>query len=235
MIWVIQWNETPITHAAIRGSCVILDGLDKLTPDVLSSLVRLIEHGELDLPDGRRITAHPEFRCIALAHPPTATNWITPEINGMFHWIRVQPLPTSELHSVLLAYPTNQHPILLALGGAISLVAVRLKYVANFFRHDLPPIISIITTYLHTSSAVVLQTLHYRTEGEQTYYCVENGDREVQKQVTIISAVCTTLAELPDVLLGSAGGARGRLSLHPKNVFMRPRQKFVIHQRGLIY
>ncbi len=31
---------------------------------------------------GERDT-HPNFRCTALAHPPIATNWITPEINGL--------------------------------------------------------------------------------------------------------------------------------------------------------
>jgi len=95
------WIPTPITRAAVQGSWVILDGIDKLASDTLTSLARLIELGELDLPDGTRIVAHPNFRCIALAHPPTATNWITPEINGMFHWIRVQHLPTPELQSVI--------------------------------------------------------------------------------------------------------------------------------------
>jgi MoxR-like ATPase len=100
------WNQTPLTRAAVQGSWVILDGIDKLASDTLTSLARLIEQGEVDLPDGTRIVAHPSFRCIALAHPPIATNWITPEINGMFHWIRVQHLPTTELQSVIsLLFP----------------------------------------------------------------------------------------------------------------------------------
>jgi von Willebrand factor A domain-containing protein 8 len=98
------WNKTPITRAVEKGSWVILDGIDKLNADTLSSLARLFEQGEVDLPDGTRLVARPGFGCIALAHPPSASSWmITPEVAGMFHWIKVQPLPTPELRVVLLA------------------------------------------------------------------------------------------------------------------------------------
>ena len=97
------WNKTPITRAVENGSWVILDGIDKLNSDTLSSLARLFEQREVDLPDGTRLIAHPDFGCIALAHPPSASSWmITPEVAGMFHWIKVEPLPTPELRDVLL-------------------------------------------------------------------------------------------------------------------------------------
>ena len=98
------WRKTPLTRAVENGTLVILDGIDKLSPDTLSSISRLLEQKEVDLPDGRRLQARPGFACIALAHPPESKRtkaWITPEVLGMFFWVEVEPLPTFELKSVL--------------------------------------------------------------------------------------------------------------------------------------
>lgn len=95
----------------------------------------------------------------------------------------------------------QQHSISIALGGAISLVAIRMKYTTSAVRQDLPPLISIITRALHTTSSNALfQKLPSHVN---------------RHQLTIVSSVGTCLAELPDVLLGSVGGTRGKLSLHP--------------------
>jgi MoxR-like ATPase len=98
------WRKTPLTRAVENGTWVLLDGIDKLSPDTLSSIARLLEQKEVDLPDGTRLKARPGFACIALAHPPEGKRtktWITPEALGMFYWIEVEPLPTVELKSVL--------------------------------------------------------------------------------------------------------------------------------------
>jgi MoxR-like ATPase len=97
-----SWRETPLTRAARNGDLVVLDGIDKLRPDTLTSLALLLEQGWAILPDGSRFYANDEFRCIAIAHPPTNRSWITPEVKSMFHWIQVDPLPTSELREVLM-------------------------------------------------------------------------------------------------------------------------------------
>jgi MoxR-like ATPase len=97
-----MWRKTPLTRAVENGTMVILDGIDKLSPDTLSSITRLLEQRQVDLPDGTRLTAHDDFACVALAHPPQVKrSWIAPEISGMFYWVQVEPLATSELETVL--------------------------------------------------------------------------------------------------------------------------------------
>jgi MoxR-like ATPase len=96
------WRKTPLTRAVENGTMVILDGIDKLSQDTLSSIARLLEQRQVDLPDGTRLTAHDDFACVALAHPPKAKrSWIAPEIAGMFFWVQVEPLATNELETVL--------------------------------------------------------------------------------------------------------------------------------------
>jgi len=95
------WRETPLSRAARTGKLLILDGIDKLRPDTLTSLALLIEQGLVVLPDGSRFQASDRFRCIAIGHPPTEKSWISPEIRSMFHWIEATPLPSNELRAVL--------------------------------------------------------------------------------------------------------------------------------------
>ncbi|KAL7471593.1 hypothetical protein ACHAXS_011891 [Conticribra weissflogii] len=121
------WIDTPLTNAARNGGCVILDGLDKLRSDVLSSLALLMEHGWTALPDGTRLVARDSFRVIGIGHPPATdatsstrtmdgvegSSWITPEVQGMFHWIRVDPLPAEELRELLVElYPSLDDDII---------------------------------------------------------------------------------------------------------------------------
>lgn len=95
------WRDTPLTRAARNGSYVIMDGIDKLRSDTMSSLAILLERGWAVLPDGTSFYANEKFRCIAIAHPPSEKSWITPEIKSMFHWINAKPLPRDELHDIL--------------------------------------------------------------------------------------------------------------------------------------
>ncbi len=108
------WRETPLTRAVKNGTWVILDGIDKLSKDTLTSLALLMEQGQLDLPNGKRLhDTKDSFRCIALAHPPDENEWITPEATAMFHWIQVKPYSSSELMQVLSGlHPTIDTSIL---------------------------------------------------------------------------------------------------------------------------
>lgn len=101
------WRKTPLTRAVQTGCWVILDGIDKISTDTLTSVALLMEYGQVDLPDGTRLQAGDGFRCIALAHPPDGVDWLAPEVMGMFHFVRVDPLPSDELKSVLSGlYPS---------------------------------------------------------------------------------------------------------------------------------
>lgn len=96
------WRMTPLARAVQNGSWVVLDGIDRLNSDTLTSLARLFETGQVDMPDGSRLTAHKGFGCIALAHPPAAgKSWINPEIATMFCWVGVDPMDAGELAIVL--------------------------------------------------------------------------------------------------------------------------------------
>ena len=108
-----SWNDSPLTRAARKGALVVLDGIDKLRTDTLTSLALLLEQGFVILPDGTRFYANDSFRCIALAHPPRDRSWITPEVKSMFHWIQADPLPHEELRDILIQlYPSLNNDIL---------------------------------------------------------------------------------------------------------------------------
>ncbi|KAL3796256.1 hypothetical protein HJC23_008576 [Cyclotella cryptica] len=108
-----SWRETPLTRAARRGTLVVLDGIDKIRTDTLTSLALVLEQGWVILPDGTRFYTHDDFRCIAIAHPPEKRSWITPEVRSIFHWIQVDPLPREELRDILMKlYPSLDEIIL---------------------------------------------------------------------------------------------------------------------------
>jgi von Willebrand factor A domain-containing protein 8 len=54
------WEPSPVVEAAINGDLVVLDGLDRLSPDTLSALQRLIVDREVELFDGTRLARHNE-------------------------------------------------------------------------------------------------------------------------------------------------------------------------------
>jgi len=49
------WEDSPLVAAAKQGQVLILDGVDRLPPDVLASLQRLTQDRYLDLCDGSRL------------------------------------------------------------------------------------------------------------------------------------------------------------------------------------
>jgi MoxR-like ATPase len=114
-----RWEESPLLKAARLGELCILDGIEKLRPDVLSSLQSLVIDREASLPDGRRllrhdrakgfetsdnlIAMHPSFRIVALASltKDSGTNWISADVMSMFSTI-VAPSPTDECIRAIL-------------------------------------------------------------------------------------------------------------------------------------
>lgn len=107
------WKTTPLTRAVQNGWWVIMDGIDKIDEDSLSSIANILERGHVDLPNGERVYAAGGFHCISLAHPPTTKDWPSPEVVSMFHWVKVAPLPPTEQREVLMSlYPSLGSDIL---------------------------------------------------------------------------------------------------------------------------
>ena len=119
------WEDSPILRAARRGDLCVLDGIEKLRPDVLSSIQSLIVDRDIQLPDGRRalrhdrigtvdgnaiIEVHPSFRVIALASSPRGeegSRWMTPNLFAMFSTIRLPPLREECLRAILKQYASS--------------------------------------------------------------------------------------------------------------------------------
>jgi hypothetical protein len=69
-----QWKDSPLTNAIRNGNLIILDGFERLEVSGLSIIKRLINDNAIELPNGERILAHPDFRLLALALPPKSSN-----------------------------------------------------------------------------------------------------------------------------------------------------------------
>lgn len=77
---VIKYADSPLLSAIIFGRIIIIDEADKAPEHVVAIFRSLAGHGELTLPDGRRvrsvrqhdedIAVHPNFRLILLANRP---------------------------------------------------------------------------------------------------------------------------------------------------------------------
>ena len=121
------WEETPLLQAARRGDICILDGIEKLQPDVLSSIQSLASDRELVLPNGHRlgrsrpittldlpdefIPVHPAFRIVALAslNHDRGTSWLTTDTMSMFSTLLL-PTPTPECIRAILKASNNKCP-----------------------------------------------------------------------------------------------------------------------------
>lgn len=124
-----RWEDSPLLRAARQGDICVLDGIEKLRPDVLSSIQSLIVDRDIQLADGRRvlrhdridaknplindstIVVHPSFRVIALASVPRGDDgirWITPNLIASFSTIRL-PSPSEEcLREILERYASSE-------------------------------------------------------------------------------------------------------------------------------
>ncbi|VEU39285.1 unnamed protein product [Pseudo-nitzschia multistriata] len=123
-----QWEDSPLMRAARQGEICVLDGVEKLRPDVLSSIQSLIVDRDISLPDGRRVLRHdriikhnsatddnivtvnPSFRVIALASLPKGKDglrWITPSLMAMFTTIRLPSLTEECLRQILSTHASS--------------------------------------------------------------------------------------------------------------------------------
>jgi MoxR-like ATPase len=120
------WTESPLVQAARTGQICLLDGIEKLRPDTLGTLQRLLTDREVCLPDGTTLALapsrqdgsssssstnviHPSFRVIGLAsissdHSPS---FLTEEVVSMFSTISL-PAPGRTCLKEILS-PSNAY------------------------------------------------------------------------------------------------------------------------------
>lgn len=77
---VIKYEDSPLLRAVSLGRVIVIDEADKAPEHVVAVFRSLAGHGEMSLPDGRRIrlkrerendvVVHPNFRLILLANRP---------------------------------------------------------------------------------------------------------------------------------------------------------------------
>lgn len=114
------WIDSSLVTGAVEGRLVLLDGLDRLPADTLSSLSRLLADAEVALPDGSLLVTrsklggrpaaagvrliHPSFRVLGLALPPSPrANWMTAESACMFKYHMLPPLAFNDQAAMLEA------------------------------------------------------------------------------------------------------------------------------------
>jgi MoxR-like ATPase len=160
----MEFVDQPPVSAAINGRFLILDGLEKAERNVLPTLNNLLEHREMHLEDGRFLVSpsryellmsnssthvnelvptSKDFRVIALAvpNPPysSSARSIDPPLRSRFQIRRIDPLPSSEILSLLEQNDHNHdhdHITALAtLAGTIDTVASQNVQVRPFPVH----------------------------------------------------------------------------------------------------
>jgi len=124
------WEPQPLVTAATSGGMVVLDGIQRLAPDVLSIMAPLLQDATLTLPNGKQLMrhdrfdaimadnglsaddmqrrgvlrVHPAFRLIALAVPPSLKqNWLLPETASLFTFHQLPPPAAEEEEAFLQA------------------------------------------------------------------------------------------------------------------------------------
>jgi von Willebrand factor A domain-containing protein 8 len=113
------WINSGLINAALNGHLAVLDGLDVLSNDTITSLQRLIVDRQVDLPNGRKLISakaygdmmkryewsvdemirrgvykiHEGFRIVGLGN---LTGWLKPEVVGMFSFVVLRPMNVDE-------------------------------------------------------------------------------------------------------------------------------------------
>jgi MoxR-like ATPase len=121
-----KWEDSALLKAARNGDLCVLDGIEKLRPDVLTSLQSLMIDRDFPLVDGRRavrsdcinladpeaekasVPIHRSFRVVALASLDTdSQKWMTPGLMSMLSTIHLPP-PTDECLRAILKQSSTQ-------------------------------------------------------------------------------------------------------------------------------
>lgn len=148
-----KWRVSRVVQAALDGSFVVLDGVNRLSTDSLSVLSSLIRDRELHLPDGRRLIrhdrydallmstsrsaadmkaagvlrVHPNFRLAALSITPDRENPLDSEFISLFPYIEeVKPLSIEEKMSVV-THKTDMSALDAMLAAAIEVYSKELE------------------------------------------------------------------------------------------------------------
>lgn len=110
-----RWHPGILTKAVTEGRWVVIEDLDRAPPDIMSTLLSLLERREMLIPNrGEYIRAAPGFRLIATIRSSLngKLELVTPGANmiGFRHWTTVPMLvpPNRELAEVV----AHQYPIL---------------------------------------------------------------------------------------------------------------------------
>jgi midasin len=110
-----QWRSGVLTTAVREGRWVLIEDLDRAPTEVMSTLLPLIERGDLLLPSrGERIQAADGFRIFATIRTSIGTNdkESLPNMIGMRLWqlLSVKPLPQKDLeHIIKGTHPRLHH------------------------------------------------------------------------------------------------------------------------------
>jgi MoxR-like ATPase len=134
------WKAQPLVTAARSGGMVVLDGIQRLTPGVLSILAPLLHDATLTLPNGQQlmrhdrfdavmahntlshkdmeqrgvIRVHPAFRLVALAVPPSLkANWLLAETASLFTFHELPAPAAAEEEAFLQALSPDTPPVVL--------------------------------------------------------------------------------------------------------------------------
>jgi midasin len=108
-----QWRPGVLTTAVKEGRWVLIEDLDRAPTELMSTLLPLVERGELLIPSrGEVIKASDDFRIFATVRTSLGMNGQEnlPSLIGMRLWqlLSVQPLVHKELRDIIL----GSHPLL---------------------------------------------------------------------------------------------------------------------------
>ncbi|KAB5558727.1 hypothetical protein GE09DRAFT_1203577 [Coniochaeta sp. 2T2.1] len=108
-----QWRPGVLTTAVKEGRWVLIEDLDRAPTELMSTLLPLVERGELLIPSrGEVIRASDDFRIFATVRTSLGMNGQEnlPSLIGMRLWqlLSVQPLAHKELRDIIL----GSHPML---------------------------------------------------------------------------------------------------------------------------
>lgn len=115
-------------------------------------------------------------------------------------------------------------PMLETLSSAITIIALRLRYTSASVHNNTPasesPIVTMIMQTFQSIAEIAsnqthLDILQNVIDDDVINQKLINENQNLCRR-TLSRCVCVSLASIPDSILGSPGGARGRLSLDPK-------------------
>eukprot|EP00439_Symbiodinium_sp_Y106_P018819 s5098_g2.t1 len=100
----VAFSDSPPVKAALEGSILVLDGLERAERNVLPTLNNLLENREINACSASRLAAvHQNFRVVALASPcpPFDGRALDPPLRSRFQSLLIPSAPAEELASSL--------------------------------------------------------------------------------------------------------------------------------------